>query len=87
MVGGDNLQVTLSAVAGLITLDISDDAGLPVPLREIVVAVSGDDATPVIFTAQMMRPGRWQVRVPTSLASVSVAVYLPDRDASLRAVL
>lgn len=87
MVGGDDLQLTLSAVGGVITLDILDDAGLPVPLREIVVAVATDDATPIIFTAHMVRPGRWLVRVPATMASVRVAVYLPDRDASLRALL
>ncbi|MBK9070154.1 MAG: serine/threonine protein kinase [Myxococcales bacterium] len=87
MVGGDDLQLTLSAVGGVITLDISDEDGLPVPLREIVVAVASADETPIIFSAQVVRPGRWQVRVPAAMASVNVAVYLPDRDASLRALL
>lgn len=87
MVGSDDLQLTMSAIAGELMLDISDTAGEPVALREIVVAVDGDDARPHIFTATQLRPGRWVVRLPSLTDGLAVSVYLPDRDASLRAYL
>lgn len=79
--------IDLRAAGNRLTLAITDAEGAPPRLREVTVRLHDPDAGSLIFTAQPIGPGYWQITAPHALLDTRATIYVADGDVMLETQL